>query len=802
MAGSPGYPKRGDFGRTHGRMPRMGGKLTTPAVVLPLVTALLAAPITALAGTLRGSWAAPAAVAMAALSFAAVSFGWAVGGGSVDLPWAPTWGLRLAFTLDGLGAMYALLATGIGLAVVVYSAGYLPLHLEHQGRPQSEATRFHAYILLFMGSMVGLVMARDLLLVFVFWDLTAISSYFLIGYDVHERDSRYSALMAILVTGVTAVLLLIGAMMLYVKYGTFMLPDLFEAANPGPYLTAAVGLIVIAALAKSAQVPFHFWLPRAMAAPTPVSAYLHSAAMVAAGVFLIGRVYPLIQMSDFLLDVLLACGFVSMMVGGVIALSRDVLKQLLAYSTISQYGYVVFMFGLGGEYGVAAASFYVLAHALCKSALFLSAGAVTEATDGEYRLSMLGGLARRMPVLAAASGAAAAGLAALPLTIGFFKDELLFGAALQRGNFFPYLALTGAVLTFAYMWRFWGGIFLGDAPETVENPIELPQTFVAPVAVLGVLVLAGGVFVGPFARLAASAATVSFGAPVGIDAAYHLDWRPENLLALGTFALGAFVVLSRRFWSGVAGAFARLGEVVGPERWYEVSLEGLNRLSDRIHDLEVDTLRSRISAILVPSAVLVGLGFVASLPEEGRIYAFGELRAADLPLVLVLLLVAVAALAATVPRNHLTIVLVLSSVGFGLAIVYAFLGGPDVALVAVLVEVVLTLLFLGVLALLPDGVLERSEREVRAPAKIARSYAVGVLSGAFALFVVWGTLSRPVPEQSVSEEHIRLTPKAHASDIVTAILADFRGLDTLGEITVVGIALVGISALLFRGRLR
>ncbi|MGI8650886.1 MAG: hydrogen gas-evolving membrane-bound hydrogenase subunit E [Rubrobacter sp.] len=778
--------------------------LTTLAVVLPLLLAVLAAPLTALAGTLDHRLTVPVSVGSALAAFVAVAWGWGVmGGGSINLPWAPTWNLRLAFELDGLAALYALLATGIGLAVVLYSSKYLPLHLEHQGRSITEATRFHAFILMFMGSMVGLVTAQGLFLIFLFWDLTAISSYFLIGYDVHERESRSSALMAMLVTGITAVFLLIGAMMLYVRYGTFLLPELEQVVQPGPHLTIAAALIAVAGLAKSAQVPFHFWLPRAMAAPTPVSAYLHSAAMVAAGVFLIGRVYPLIQTSQLLLDALLVIGFSSMVVGGFLALSRDVLKQLLAYSTISQYGYVVFMFGLGGSYGVAAASFYVIAHALVKSALFLTAGTITESTGGEYRLSKLGGLAKKMPVLAVASGVAAAGLGALPLTIGFFKDELLFAAALERGGIFPFMALFGAVLTLAYMWRFWSGVFLGETPEETAGSVVRPSVvFVAPISVLAVLTLVGGVFVGPFVGLANAAASVSFGEAVSVEAAYHLDARPENLLALATFASAAVVILTRRFWAGAAAGFARLGEVAGPERLYAVSLLGMNRFSDRIHDIEVDTLRSRISAILLPSALLVGAGFLASLPYEGNVYSFGEVRSVDLPLLLVLLLVAVAAVAVTIPRNHLTLVLVMGAVGFGLAVVYAFLGAPDVALVAVLVEVMLTLLFLGVLALMPKEMLERTEKGQVSRASRIRSYSIGAVSGLFALFVVWSVLSRPAPPQSVAEEHVRLTPDAHGYDIVTVILADFRGLDTLGEIMVIGIALIGISALLLRGRLR
>lgn len=770
-----------------------GTPLTALAVLLPLVLALLSAPAALLAGALKPCYAAPVGAAFAALAALATLWGWSAGGGAVDVPWAPTYDLRFAVELDGLAVLYALLATGIGFAVLVYSSRYLPLHLEHEGRPESEGAGFYFFMLLFMGSMVGLAVAQDLVLLFVFWDLTAIASYYLIGFDHHEEDSRASALMALLVTGITAVLLLIGALLLYAAYGTFSIPELARLVEPGPLLAVSGGLIALAGLAKSAQVPLHFWLPRAMAAPTPVSAYLHSAAMVAAGVLLIGRVYPLLQKSALLLDTLLVVGLASMAVGGVLALARDVLKQLLAYSTISQYGYVVFMYGLGGKYGVSGAAFYVLAHALCKSTLFLTAGVVTEAT-GEDRLSRLGGLRKPLPLLAAVSGLAAAGLAALPLTIGFFKDELFFGAALERGPVFSGLAVLGAALTFAYTWRFWGGLFLGGPRDGAH---EVSWALVAPVAALGGLVLLGGVFVEPFAGLAVAAGSVSYDAPATVHPAYHLDARPENLMALATFALGALIAVSRPVWSGAALAVSRLGERAGPERVYDLIVHGLNRLSDFVHRAEVRDLRSRVAAILLPAGILVGAGILITPTEEA--YRVGEMRLRDVPLVLALVSVAVASLTTALTRRHVTLALVLSSAGFVLALVYAFFGAPDVALVAVLVETILTLMFIATLKLVPHNVLRRqASLPIERP---RRKVFFSVIAAAFTFAVVWATLSQPAAERSVAEEHLRLAPKAHAKDTVTAILADFRGLDTLGEISVVALVVLAVATLLTRGRL-
>ena len=768
---------------------------TAWTVLAPLLLALLAAPAAALAGSFRAGWAAGVGGVLAVTAFGATLWGWLLGGGTINVPWAPTLDLRLALSLDGLAALYALLAAGIGFLVVIYSSRYMPLHLEHQQRPRSHEPRFYAFLLLFMGSMVGLAMAEDLILFFVFWDLTAIASYYLIGYDRHEAESRRSALMALLVTGISAVLFLIGALLLYARYGTFSLPALIAQARPDATLTLAGGLIAAAGLAKSAQVPLHFWLPRAMAAPTPVSAYLHSAAMVAAGVLLIGRFYPLLQKSDLLLDGLFVVGALSMVVGGIIALTRDVLKQVLAYSTISQYGYVVVLYGLGGKYGAVGASFYVLTHALAKSALFLTAGAVTEAT-GETRLSRLGGMAGRMPVLAIASAVAAAGIAALPLTAGFFKDELFFAAALERGWAYAGFAVAGAGLTFAYIGRFWSMIFLG---RRRGQPHPLSARLVAPVALLSLLVVAGGIAVGPLERLAETAGSVSYGEAAEVSLAYHLDARPVNLMALGAYALGGALLFLRPAWVRAAEAFSRLGERLGPDRWYTLTLDGLNRLSDSIHAMEVRDLRSRVATILVPCALLIGAGLLAT-PFEGA-YALGVVELGDLPLILVLALVAIAAIAVTRPTNHLTLALVLSGVGYSLAVVYAFFGGPNVALVAVLIETVLALVFLGVLSLLPREILELRELRSEAGARRWRDPLVGIVAGVFAFAVVWGVLSRPAPLESVALIQSRLTPDAHAKDVVTAILADFRGLDTFGEITVLGIALLGIATLIQGGRM-
>ncbi len=729
----------------------------------------------------------------AAAGFGALLLAWHRGGGELDLPWAPTLGLRLAFELDGLALLYGLLATGIGLAVVLYSRAYLPAHLAHQGRSRDEEARFYGLLALFMASMVGLAAAQDMVLIFLFWDLTAVASYFLIGYDRQDEKDRHAALMALLVTGVTAVLLLVAVLMLRDEYGTADLRDVLAEAEPTRRTITAAMLVAVAALAKSAQAPLHFWLPRAMVAPTPVSAYLHSAALVAAGVFLLSRFYPLLRESTALLDALLVVGLASTAVGGVLALTRDGLKQVLAYSTIAQYGFVVFLLGLGSRAGVVAACFYVIVHALAKSALFLTAGAVTVAT-GENRLGRVGGLARSMPGLAAASAVAAAALVSLPLTAGFFADELLFAAARERGPLATVAVLAGATLTFTYMGRFWCGIFLGRPVGRVARPAAV---LVLPVGALAGILLVTGIVPRPLARLAVEAADASL--PGGdVEVAYHVGLHAETLFALAVYAAGGALLLLRRRWWGIALAAARLGERAGPDRLYGRSLARLNSLSDRMHGMEVRDLRTRIAAVLVPAGALVLLGVLVT-PTE-RAYRVGTIGSDDVGLALALGVAAFAAVAVTLPRHHITLVLVLSAVGFALAVAYAFFGAPNVALVAVLVETMLAVLFLGVLALLPRRVLRREARLRTSGSRRWRDAMVGVISGLTVFAVGWGALSRPLPDDPVSGELASRTGLAHAENVVTAILVDFRGLDTAGEITVLAVALVGLAVLLRRAR--
>jgi multicomponent Na+:H+ antiporter subunit A len=750
-------------------------------------------------------WLGWAACAVAAVAFVLCLVGWASGGGSVSMPWVPSLDLHLNFSLDGLGALYALLATGIGVLVFAYGTRYLTLHLQHQHRAGRERWRFWPWMALFAVSMVGIATAQDLVLLFVFFDLTAVCSYFLIGFDRAEVTARRAALMALLITVVTAVALLIAAALLYATYGTFAIPELLQRAQASTTTTVAGALLAIAALAKSAQVPFHFWLPKAMAAPTPVSAYLHSAAMVAAGVLLLGRVHPLLAHSHAVLTGLLVVGLVTIVVAGVLALGQDVLKQVLAYSTISQYGYVVTLYGIGGESASGAAAFYVLAHGIAKSALFMTAGAVTMAT-GEDRLSRLGGLWRRMPVLAVATGLVGLNLAGLPLAMGFFKDELFFDAMRAAGPVLTVLAVVAAGLTLAYIGRFWGRLFLGR-PRHDQQPGS--GLLVGPVVVLAAVSVFGGFVVGPFASLAQAAGTVTNAGSVSLSPGYHLDARPANLMALAAWALGVLLLVLPRFRGVASDAVARLGDRLGPKRVYIVALRGLSRVSAAVHDREVRDLRSSVAAVLVPAGVLTAVAFAVT-PTAG-VYTIGRVAGNDVLILPLLALVAIGAVATALTRARLAMVLALSVVGFALAAVYALYAAPDIALVAVIVETMNTLVFLAALARLPRhrsgrhrsgdwGGASTTTGAARRTHPVRNAIGGGV-AGLASFATIWGFLSEPAQAPSVAGEYIKRTPAAHGRDVVTVIISDFRGLDTLAEITVLLIAVVGVATLLRIGRL-
>jgi multicomponent Na+:H+ antiporter subunit A len=355
------------------------------------------------------------------------------------------------------------------------------------------------------------------------------------------------------------------------------------------------------------------------------------------------------------------------------------------------------------------------------------------------------------------------------------------------------MAVLAAALTFAYIGRFWLGLFSGARRAKAH---AVPALLTVPIAGLAALAIVGGIVVEPFAELAGDAASVTHGATVDVDPAYHLDARAENVMAVAAWVLGALILMAGVVRDRAVRVVSRWGEVAGPRRVYGLTLRGLNVLSDRIHDAEVRDLRTSLAAVMVPGGLFAAFGLLAT-PMEGA-FTGGSLAGPDLPIMALLALAGVAAVRLTRERGRLAGVLTLSVVGFALAGVYAIVGAPDVALVAVLVETILTLVFVGVFARLPKA--RTPAPTVRTRRRRRRNAAAGVVAGATAFVTVWATLSRPAAVESDAVEHIRRAPEAHGGDVVTVILADFRGFDTMVEITVLAAAIVGVASLLRHGR--
>jgi multicomponent Na+:H+ antiporter subunit A len=386
-------------------------------------------------------------------------------------------------------------------------------------------------------------------------------------------------------------------------------------------------------------------------------------------------------------------------------------------------------------------------------------------------------------------------LAALPLTAGFFKDEVFFAGAVDRGGIVPVLAVAGAVLTFAYAWRFWSGIFIGARRASAES---IPMMLVAPVVTLGSLVLAFGIVSEPIARVAAAAGTtMAGGVTQSVSLGYHFAFSAPNVMALLTWAGGVLAVVTSRYWMRAPQLVDALGLRVGPDQISAEAVSSLTWFSRRLHAYEVQNLPQRLATIFVSAALLVGVTIIFADPWPS--FRLGRLPVDDWPLVLFLLLAGLSGVMATRSQGRLTLVLALSAVGYSMSAVFTFIGAPDVALVAILIETTMTLLLLGVISLLPREAIRLAGIEQIQQRR--RSRVVGLLAAGFAFVVAWGVLSRPASDPKMARAHLELAPSAHAADVVTAILADFRGLDTLGEITVIAIALLG-SLTLFVSRRR
>ncbi|CAN7220614.1 putative monovalent cation/H+ antiporter subunit A [Neorhizobium sp. LjRoot104] len=760
--------------------------LTFFALFLPFVASALAPFLTRLLGD-RAAWVLALAPALAFLHFCAflpeIAGGEVVTGGYA---WAPSFNLSFSWFLDGLSLTFALLVTGMGMLIVAYSGSYMKGH-ERLGR-------FLSFILAFMGAMLGLVVSDSFLMLFVYWELTSITSFLLIGFD-HEREAaRRAALQALVVTGGGGLCLLAGLVFLWNITGVTqlsLLVHLGDALRQSPFYLATLLLVLGGAFTKSAQFPFHFWLPNAMEAPAPVSAYLHSATMVKAGVYLLMRLNPVMGATPAWEILLPFFGGITLAAGTVIGLRQTDMKLILAYTTMASLGLLVMLTGFGSAHAAQAAVLYLIAHCLFKGSLFMAVGAVDHEA-GIRDVTQLGGLRAAMPITFAAALLAALSMGGLPLSFGFLAKEEIY-AALAAGNpravFFTGLAVIGNALMFTLAFAVALKPFLGPRSEAVRDVHEAPISLLLGPFYLAILGLLGALFPDIAHRYISSPmASAIAGRPVVIDITSMPHIGLPLFLSLATMGLGALV-----YWrlDAARGLAVRLVENLGPgpDRGFDHFVSGMVRLSGVVTRLvQPGRLEIYITAtflllavtLLVPPFVFGELPAMPAWPEDVLVQ--------EAAFFLIAVIGVVAVLRA---KDRLTAIVSLGIQGFAVAVIFLLFGAPDLSFTQFMVET----LSVVILALVMTR-LRLSPRDHRPLGQTLFDGVVAVACGlGFTLFLLKST---QVPFDNLLTDFFNTYSKtvAHGANVVNVIIVDFRGTDTLGEIAVVMITGLAVLALI------
>lgn len=703
------------------------------------------------------------------------------------LSWFPALGIHVSFWIDGLSLLFAILISGIGVLIIWYS---------HYYSIQEHRPRFFAYLLFFMGSMLGVVLSSNLIALFVFWELTSISSFLLIGFWHTQEEAVYGARKSLLITALGGFALLAGIVLLYEVTGTLELPELAahaEAIRRSSFYPAILGLIVIGACAKSAQFPFHIWLPNAMAAPTPVSAYLHSATMVKAGLFLIARFLPLLSGTKAWLYAVSGIGMLTMLVGATLALQQYDLKALLAYSTISQLGLIMALYGFGTAGGVRAATFHLFNHAAFKGALFLLVG-IIEHEAGTRDRRALSGLAGRLPVTATLTGIAALAMAGVPLLNGFLSKELFYEASLEMlvwGRWawvFPGLAVAGSLLTVIYSLQIFHGVFFGkERKELVNSPHEPSAGMLLAPALLAGMCLLVGMFPGSLEAPVLAPAVFSITGQEGWESLslWHGFTGPVLMSAVSLMGGACLYGYARPLTQRIPLKPLR----VSIDALYDRGMQALDRTGVFLTGL-LQSGYLRVYLMLLLSFLVLGFGVPFIVKAGG---ALGPLDLASIePFEAVLIgLLMVGAVAVAWVRQPLIAVLTLGLVGLLVSFLFVLLRAPDLALTQLLIETASLILFLLVLRFLPPF-----GREVLS--RWSQFRDIGIAIGVGGLVVVLLLVANsatlyPSIAHYFLEHSLTL---GGGRNMVNVIVVDFRGYDTMGEITVLGIAAIGVYALI------
>lgn len=706
--------------------------------------------------------------------------------------WIPQLGLELAFRLDGLTLLFCLLILGIGLLIILYARYYLS--------DKDPMGRFYSFLMLFMAAMLGIVMSNNLLQLWVFWELTSLSSFLLISFWWHKTEGRKGARMALTVTGAGGLCLLAGILMVQQVVGTLNIDQVLASGDQirqHPWYTAILIMFLLGAFTKSAQFPFQFWLPHAMAAPTPVSAYLHSATMVKAGIFLLARMYPVLAGTDLWFLIVSLTGLATLLLGAYFALFKHDLKGLLAFSTISHLGLITMLLGLGSQMAAVAAVFHIINHATFKASLFMAAG-IIDHESGSRDMRKLNGLIRYMPHTAILAMIAAASMAGIPLLNGFLSKEMFFAETLHQdllGSLswvIPALATVAGVLSVAYSLRFIHDVFFNGEPiDLPKVPHEPPRYMKIPVEILVALCLAVGIvpnlMVGDL-LYAASSTVIGQVAP-NVDIAIWHGLNLPLLMSIMAVLGGVMVYSQRKRMFRFQGQFQDRDAKLTFEYVMQSMVEGGKRI---VLFIDNGSLQRYLLCLLTAIIVIGGYAMLNLQPLNST---REPIPLDAITLVGAFILCSGGLATAFWHHKRLRSLLGLSVVGLVVSIAFARFSAPDLALTQLSVEVVTIILLMLALFFLP----QRTPKE-STPSRIIRDLSVSGAIGGIIATITYAILTRPV--SSISDFFLANSKiGGGGTNVVNVILVDFRGFDTLGEITVLGIAAIGIYKLLLRLRL-
>lgn len=696
--------------------------------------------------------------------------------------WFPGLGISFSFLLDGLSLVFSLMITAIGTLVFAYSASYFS--------DNSKTPRFYFHMLIFMASMLGMVLSENLVTMFVFWELTSISSYMLIGF-YHERDtSRNSALQALLITAGGGLCLLAGIIILGQITGTYGMAELLSSSGDvvtSPLYFTALILVLLGAFTKSAQFPFHFWLPSAMEAPTPVSAYLHSATMVTAGIYLLARLNPILGGTPEWHYIITTIGAITMLLGAIISFYQSDLKRILAYSTVSVLGTLTMLLGLDTTLSVKAAIVLLIAHSLYKASLFLIAGSVDHET-GTRDINQLRGLRKAMPVTAFAATLAALSMAGLPPLFGFIAKEVIYEAKLEIPDLTVFITAAG-ILTNILLIGVAGmlslHVFYGSRIETTAKPHEAPFSMVLGPVILSIAGLLVGLFPNTLATpLIASAVSAVRAEDIVLKLALWHGVNTVLILGIITILCGFVAYLLRNY---IRQLLSHIPEGLKADNVYFMCLSLLNKTA-RAQTVATQSgyISRYIILTILTTILLVGGTFLFKANVDVRIPITGV----QFYEFLVFLSILIGIIVTLTASSRLAAVVGLGVVGFGITIIFILFGAPDLAITQFAIETLTVILFVLVIYKLPRFL------QLSSTAMKLRDGVLALFLGGLVTVLLLGVLSMPM-ESELKEYFGNVSlSEAYGLNVVNVILVDFRALDTFGEVIVLAVAAIGIYTLL------